>query len=83
MPNLSDIVKGFSLLYSNRVFDKDIVKKRISICRECEYLQKGYTILKDKNEAINEIRGYLCGSCKCYLAAKVLLRRMKCPEHKW
>ena len=80
---LLHIIDGFKSLYGGSVFDEGVVSERITTCKGCRYLQRGYIVLQDRNPAINEIRGYLCGSCKCYLAAKILSRKSRCPEHKW
>ena len=78
-----EIVTGFKALYTGKAFNDKVVRKRVETCLDCRYLVKGYPILHKETPIIKEIKGYLCNSCKCYLAAKILSKKSKCPENKW
>lgn len=78
-----EIIEGFGNLYTGKIFNEKLVRKRVKKCLDCSFLVKGYPVLHKETEAIKEIKGYVCNSCKCYLAAKILSKKSKCPEHKW
>jgi hypothetical protein len=47
---------------------KDLAKSRLSICRNCEYLDKKLVV---------------CMQCGCFMKLKTTLENATCPVHKW
>lgn len=48
--------------------DKDLIEQRLSICNQCEWLDKRLT---------------KCRQCGCFMHLKSTLKQAKCPLEKW
>lgn len=63
---ISNIVEGYSNLIKGS--KKELKNKRLSICKECPYLN---------------IHTTSCSVCGCYLPAKASVPDEACPKGKW
>ena len=48
--------------------DEDLMKERLDICNQCEFLRKG---------------SQRCKLCGCFMTLKTTLKQAKCPIGKW
>jgi hypothetical protein len=57
----------------------DAIQSRRDICRACEFATR--------NEKFSETKGLTnlsrCQKCKCFIAAKTVISKEKCPLWKW
>ena len=83
-PNFKHIIEGFSHLSKGKVFDQTIVQQRVETCLNCHYLRHTtLDLFNTKTKMVEAVKGAVCGSCRCFLRAKILVKNEKCPEKKW
>lgn len=83
MVQISNIFNGwFNLLTDNKAVDK-LAKSRAKICFKCDYKKDNQIIDKFIGDDIIEIKGTICGICKCPLSAKIRSINEKCPKNLW
>ena len=73
MPSIFTQIKSFTKAIikwaaSGFSTSKRLQRKRVKICRSCEYFNK------------EEVR---CNDCGCYLLLKTLMKTQSCPQNKW
>lgn len=87
--NFKNIIEGWSKslgLYEATEEDKQLSKKRLSICAECEHATAS-SLLKFVRGGGHEIKTLVCNKCpsnlKCPVNEKTLVKGEKCPIGNW
>lgn len=81
MGQMYNIFNGwYNLLTDN---ESELALKRAKICFKCEFKTDNSIIEKFVNDEIIEIKGTICGVCKCPLSAKIRSVNEKCPKQLW
>ena len=70
----TDILSGWTRLLTNN-FDKELVSKRLAICKECPLNSNGFCSTFKTYESIS--------GCGCAIKAKATLKTSKCPRNLW
>jgi uncharacterized paraquat-inducible protein A len=70
--NFLDVAKD-ALTGNLHMADAEKQEKRLSICRECEYLEKSH---------LDKAAG-TCKQCGCLMTMKVKFNNSACPLGKW
>ncbi len=79
---ISNIIQGWGKHLTNQPLT-ETEKARVKICEACPLKRYSSSIAHFDGADIIEIKGMLCGECKCYLPAKIRVKEEKCPLNKW
>ena len=64
----SDVIEGKEVFVP-----EDIKKKRIRICKRCDYFYESLINFKDDR----------CTACGCFIEPKMSFASSECPKNKW
>lgn len=70
-----DVAKG-ALKGGPVVVPLDIMKKRMNICRKCDYFY-------EPEHSTSQFPESRCTACGCFLIGKANLAASECPKGKW
>lgn len=83
MAQIANIFNGwYNLITDNKPAFK-LAKTRALICFTCKYKKDNEIIEDFVNDEIIEIKGTICGICKCPLSAKLRSIKEKCDKKLW
>lgn len=79
---LNNIIEGFKGVFKCTPLTPE-QQKRAKICNECPLAKYSSSIAVFEGDEIKEVKGIICGDCKCYLPAKIRSNNEECPQKKW
>ena len=59
----------------------DLSKYRILICKKCDLFSRGFC--SSNKSTLNIKTNKIVNGCGCYLMAKTICEKCKCPADKW
>lgn len=83
MAQMINIFNGWYNLLTDNKAVSELSKQRAKKCFDCEYKKDNSLIEKFVNDSLIEVKGTICGICKCPLSAKIRSVNEKCPKNLW